>query len=316
MSDRIAIFGQGRIEQLGSGEDLYERPARRSWPTSSVNSNILRGRYETDGVDGGWMTRGAAHWRVGPAAAAQASLQAGAAAAIVIRPERTRIVDPDGGRVAWGERRRRDGRGGAQPRAGHKYELTLESGERVAVREPRERRRPRAQARRSRPAVVGRSTTGCSSPIRAARTPSTRHPDRVTMRGVRRRGVASDMRRSTSLDSERALTVGAPRGRVPPLVRRHLPRRARRQEPAHGDGLRDPVPGVDGAGRRSRSRRCSSTPARCSSGPCSALALPHDADRVVAGVAFLVFAAWTIRGDELGEDDEAARRRAAAAGRC
>ena len=27
-------------------------------------------------------------------------------------------------------------------------------------------------------------------------------------------------------------------------------------------------------------------------------------DQVVAGVAFLVFAAWTIRGDELGEDDE------------
>ena len=26
MSDRIAIFDQGRIQQLGSGEDLYERP--------------------------------------------------------------------------------------------------------------------------------------------------------------------------------------------------------------------------------------------------------------------------------------------------
>ena len=43
-----------------------------------------------------------------------------------------------------------------------------------------------------------------------------------------------------------------------------------------------------------------------------ALALPRDLISVVAGIAFLVFAAWTIRGDELGEDDEG---RAARGGR-
>jgi Ca2+/H+ antiporter, TMEM165/GDT1 family len=43
-----------------------------------------------------------------------------------------------------------------------------------------------------------------------------------------------------------------------------------------------------------------------------ALALPRDLISVVAGVAFLVFAAWTIRGDELGEDEAG---RAARAGR-
>ncbi len=139
MSDRIAIFSDGRIEQLGSGEDLYDRPVSLFVADFIGESNILRGRYETDGVDGGWMTRGAAHWRVGPAAAAQASLQAGAAAAIVIRPERTRIVDPSV-----------DASPGAnlvEATVGEvlnlgpdtKYELTLESGERVAVREPRER---------------------------------------------------------------------------------------------------------------------------------------------------------------------------------
>lgn len=41
-------------------------------------------------------------------------------------------------------------------------------------------------------------------------------------------------------------------------------------------------------------------------------ALPTDIVNIVAGVAFLVFAAWTIRGDELGDDDEA---RAAKTGR-
>ena len=40
-----------------------------------------------------------------------------------------------------------------------------------------------------------------------------------------------------------------------------------------------------------------------------ALALPRDLISVVAGIAFLVFAAWTIRGDELGEGDEARAKR-------
>jgi putative Ca2+/H+ antiporter (TMEM165/GDT1 family) len=36
-----------------------------------------------------------------------------------------------------------------------------------------------------------------------------------------------------------------------------------------------------------------------------AIALPVNLILVVAGLAFFVFAAWTIRGDKLGEDDEA-----------
>ena len=36
-----------------------------------------------------------------------------------------------------------------------------------------------------------------------------------------------------------------------------------------------------------------------------AVALPRNAISVIAGLAFLVFAAWTLRGDELGEADEA-----------
>ncbi len=40
-----------------------------------------------------------------------------------------------------------------------------------------------------------------------------------------------------------------------------------------------------------------------------ALALPTAAIQVVAGLAFLAFAAWTLRGDELGEDDEGRARR-------
>ena len=36
-----------------------------------------------------------------------------------------------------------------------------------------------------------------------------------------------------------------------------------------------------------------------------AVALPANVITIVAGVAFLVFAAWTLRGDKLGEDEEA-----------
>jgi putative spermidine/putrescine transport system ATP-binding protein len=138
MSDRIAIFSEGRIEQLGSGEDLYDRPASLFVADFIGESNILRGTYEADGAEGGWMTRGPWRWRVGRAAVDQASLEAGTAAALVLRPERTRILD-----------------GGAEPVPGAnvvdatvgevlnlgpdtKYELTLEGGQRVAVREPRE----------------------------------------------------------------------------------------------------------------------------------------------------------------------------------
>ena len=41
-----------------------------------------------------------------------------------------------------------------------------------------------------------------------------------------------------------------------------------------------------------------------------ALALPTSAIQVVAGISFLVFAAWTIRGDRLDDDDRARAQRA------
>ena len=92
MSERIAIFNAGRIEQLGSGEDLYERPASLFVADFIGESNILRGRYEGDGAGGGWMTRGPSRWQVGRRAAERAALDTGAAAALVVRPERIRIV--------------------------------------------------------------------------------------------------------------------------------------------------------------------------------------------------------------------------------
>ena len=88
----------GRIEQLGSGEDLYDRPASLFVADFIGESNILRGTYETDGGAGGWMTHEGARWRVGGAAAAGSDIAGGATAALVVRPERMRISDGE----AWG----------------------------------------------------------------------------------------------------------------------------------------------------------------------------------------------------------------------
>jgi putative spermidine/putrescine transport system ATP-binding protein len=94
MSDRIAIFSRGRIEQLGSGEDLYDRPASLFVADFIGESSILRGSYEPDGDGGGWVAGRATRWRVSAGAAGRASLDGGAAAALVIRPERIRILAP------------------------------------------------------------------------------------------------------------------------------------------------------------------------------------------------------------------------------
>jgi putative spermidine/putrescine transport system ATP-binding protein len=94
MSDRIAIFNKGRIEQLGNGEDLYDRPSSLFVADFIGESNILRGRLELD-AEGAWLTRASWRWRLGPAATRRSALEGGSASALIVRPERLRIVGPD-----------------------------------------------------------------------------------------------------------------------------------------------------------------------------------------------------------------------------
>jgi len=93
MSDRVAIFSAGRIEQLGTGEDLYDRPASLFVADFIGESNILRGRYERDAT-GGWLVRETRRWRVGEPAAERAALENGSPAALIVRPERMRMATP------------------------------------------------------------------------------------------------------------------------------------------------------------------------------------------------------------------------------
>ncbi|HEY7522439.1 MAG TPA: ABC transporter ATP-binding protein [Candidatus Limnocylindrales bacterium] len=50
MSDRIAVMNGGRVEQLGTPEELYDRPATRFVADFIGTTNLLAGRVE--GVDG------------------------------------------------------------------------------------------------------------------------------------------------------------------------------------------------------------------------------------------------------------------------
>jgi ABC-type Fe3+/spermidine/putrescine transport system ATPase subunit len=138
MSDRIAIFNKGRIEQLGSGEDLYDRPATLFVAEFIGESNIIRGRFEQDGGAAGWVVREPWRCLVGPGSVQRAALDGGAAAGLVVRPERMHILAPTD-----------DAPSGASVLDGtvdealylgsdRKYGLRLADGQHVTVREQRD----------------------------------------------------------------------------------------------------------------------------------------------------------------------------------
>jgi putative spermidine/putrescine transport system ATP-binding protein len=69
MSDRLAVFNQGRIEQLGPPSEIYERPASAFVAGFVGTSNLLRGD------------------------AARAVI--GASGTFTVRPEKIRLAEPD-----------------------------------------------------------------------------------------------------------------------------------------------------------------------------------------------------------------------------
>jgi putative spermidine/putrescine transport system ATP-binding protein len=86
MSDRIAIYRAGRIEQIGTGEDLYERPASLFVADFVGESTVFRGTLE-------WRTAlprlvgGVFAVPVSVDGCRRASLGDGDRAAVVVRPE-------------------------------------------------------------------------------------------------------------------------------------------------------------------------------------------------------------------------------------
>ena len=88
MSDRIAVMNEGLVAQLGTPEDLYDRPANHFVASFIGECNFLSGTVQ--GFDGGQALLAVAGnvLRANP----PATLPAGAAVTLTVRPERIRFA--------------------------------------------------------------------------------------------------------------------------------------------------------------------------------------------------------------------------------
>jgi spermidine/putrescine transport system ATP-binding protein len=92
MSDRIAVMSQGEVQQLGTAEEIYERPSNRFVADFIGDTNIIAATIlAADGAD-------RRHCRTvqGLELVARGNGEIGSAAHISIRPERVSLM-PDGG---------------------------------------------------------------------------------------------------------------------------------------------------------------------------------------------------------------------------
>ena len=90
MSDRIAVMSGGRIEQLGTPEELYERPASRFVADFIGTTNLLRGTVEsTDGESAVVALESGDRCRI-----ARDGTSVGQAVEISIRPEAVELAPP------------------------------------------------------------------------------------------------------------------------------------------------------------------------------------------------------------------------------
>ena len=86
LSDRIAVFNEGKIEQVGSAKDLYERPHTVFVAQFLGESSLFHG-LATDQASGCGV-----HGVGGTLHALRGEVPAGAPAALIVRPERIRLL--------------------------------------------------------------------------------------------------------------------------------------------------------------------------------------------------------------------------------
>ncbi len=131
LSDRIAVFNQGRIEQIGTGRELYDEPATLFVGKFIGESTTLRGAAETAGGETGLTI-------AGQKAVAKGHLSDGRKPVILLRPEKLALAAA-GATLA-------DGHNSLAGRvseaiylgSGSKYQVTLKDGSVAIVRAPLE----------------------------------------------------------------------------------------------------------------------------------------------------------------------------------
>jgi spermidine/putrescine transport system ATP-binding protein len=96
LSDRIAVLSHGRIEQIGTPGDIYERPATAFVAEFIGSSNMLRVRI-VEGGDSGMIVVTDAGLRLCCCMPANDEFDASADVSILLRPERVHVETPVGG---------------------------------------------------------------------------------------------------------------------------------------------------------------------------------------------------------------------------
>ncbi len=126
MSNRIAVMNAGRIQQIGTPTDIYERPATRFVAEFIGRMNLFSGA-----VTPGRGVRTAGGLEI--AVPVPAGIPAGAAVHVAVRPERARLVrdKPDSGLAMRGTVRQVLYLG-----ATREFHLDLDGGERGIVETP------------------------------------------------------------------------------------------------------------------------------------------------------------------------------------
>lgn len=89
LSDRIAVFNRGSIEQVGSGEDLYEIPGSRFVASFLGNSNFLP--VQVNAVNGGTADVVFPDGKTIEASISCSGIKAGSKGALMVRPEQVHL---------------------------------------------------------------------------------------------------------------------------------------------------------------------------------------------------------------------------------
>lgn len=127
LSDRIAVFNKGRIEQVGSGRDLYERPETLFVGRFIGESTVLTGAHEVRGDE--TAIRVGDQWVSIPGRPADAGPQA-----LLLRPERITLTRPGKGAAAGTNALPGRVTEAIYLGSGVKYEVTLADGTRGIAR--------------------------------------------------------------------------------------------------------------------------------------------------------------------------------------
>ena len=168
LSDRIAVMRAGRIEQLGTPTEIYERPVSRFVASFIGTSNFFSGRV-TGRQNGGFTVESADGVRLGLNGVPPSEPNV----TVALRPEGIQLSAANGDDA--GERHAHDDRADRLSRAQHALPAAP-AGRRAADRDPpeRDRRRPRGRTRagRERAGELG----GGAQPDRAGRRMTTAMP--------------------------------------------------------------------------------------------------------------------------------------------